>query len=228
MTSCYAWSWNYIILLLLYSFHGRGTYILELFFYRPLATFFSMPSGYTSCDDISTEDYAWNWNFLFRYWHNLSSQQEHIFLNHFFPDLWLHFSLCLIDIVLPVMPGAEITLSCSYYILSVEQGHIFLNYFFTGLWQHFSLCLLDILPVTIFPAKKKMNFLWLDLNSWKEQEMEIKLIFVFWIKKESGPQNPLLSLSAVVSVAADLNLSTNPPKKNNNNLNWNKIFALFL
>ena len=55
-TSCYAWSRNYIILLLLYSFHGTGTYILELFFYRPLATFFSMPSGYTSCDDISSEE----------------------------------------------------------------------------------------------------------------------------------------------------------------------------
>jgi len=35
-------------------------YILELIFSRHLATVFPMPSGYASCDNISSKDYAWN------------------------------------------------------------------------------------------------------------------------------------------------------------------------
>ena len=35
---------------------NRDIYILELFFSRPLATFFPLPSGYTSCDEISSKE----------------------------------------------------------------------------------------------------------------------------------------------------------------------------
>ena len=34
----------------------QGHIFLNYFFSRPLATFFPMPSGYTSCDEISSEE----------------------------------------------------------------------------------------------------------------------------------------------------------------------------